>query len=150
MDPRVKRLRTAADCEQFAKNCEVRGEIELAKEARRHAIELRAMSHNADTPLEREALAAIYAYEDLLTLKNGRRTRASRTWPMLEKYGIKGAVERAVNRRDGTSGHALLVEMGYGDLAFEAVVLRHPREFSSETVEIARRRTAGEALNEEA
>ena len=37
-------------------------------------------------------------------------------------------------------GHSVLVEMGMTDLAFEAIVLRHPDSFSSETIERARQR----------
>jgi hypothetical protein len=142
MDARIARLKTPEDCEQFAVNCEARGARELAHAARRRAIELRSEKHNAKSDVEREALQAIYAYEELLTAKNGKKTHASRTWPMIERHGIIGTIERAVNRPDGTMGHALLVEMGYGDLAFEAVVLRHPQHFSAETVNRARQRMA--------
>ena len=59
---------------------------------------------------------------------------------MIKKHGILPAVERAVNRPAETSGYRVLLEMGLEDYAFEAVILRHPNSFSSETVEHARMR----------
>ena len=59
---------------------------------------------------------------------------------MIDRHGIIGAVERAVNRSAETQGYKALVEMGLEDYAFEAVVLRHPDLFSKEAVEISRER----------
>ena len=70
----------------------------------------------------------------MLSRKNGRRTRATRTWQVIERRGILGAVERAVIRPTQTAGYELLVQMGLADFAFEAVVLRHPEQFSQEAV----------------
>ena len=98
------------------------------------------MRHGAELEVEKEALQAVYAYEEILTQKNGRRTPASRTWQMISRHGILRAIERAVDRESDATGYLTLVEMGMTDLAFEAVVLRHPDNFSSETVERARQR----------
>lgn len=59
---------------------------------------------------------------------------------MIERHGILGAVERAVNRKRDPIGYSALVEVGMTDLAFEAIVLRYPDSFSSETIERARQR----------
>ena len=59
---------------------------------------------------------------------------------MIDRHGILHAVERAVNRKSDPIGYSALVEMGMRDLAFEAIVLRHPDSFSSETIERARQR----------
>lgn len=131
MDERVSRLETPEDCEQFALNVETRLP-ELAQSARRRAVELRADAHNASTAAEREALAAVYAYERVLSEKRGKKVRASRTWQMIKRHGIIKAVERAVNRPADPIGYTALAEMGMEDLAFESVVLRHPNVFSSE------------------
>src|SRR5205823_5765032 len=115
---------TPQDCEQFAINVAKRGEPELALAARRRAVELRAAAHGAKTEAEREALEAVYAYEALLSKKNGRKTRASRTWQMIERRGIINAVEHIVTQRAESMGYTLLVEMGMPDKLFEAVVVR--------------------------
>lgn len=133
MDERVARLVTPDECEQFALNVQTRLP-ELAKEARRRAVELRAASHGASAAVEPEALEALYAYERVLSGKAGKEVRASRTWQMIKRHGIIEAVERAVNRDHDTVGYRALVEMGMKEFAFEAVVLRHPELFSKEAV----------------
>ena len=82
----------------------------------------------------------MYAYEEVLAKKNGKRTRASRTWQMIERHGIIEAVERAVNRPSETAGYTVLVEMGLLEYAFEAVILRHPARFSEAAVSVSRQR----------
>jgi hypothetical protein len=140
MDEKVTRLKTPEECERFAKNALERNRRDLADEARKRSVELRAEAYGAKTRAERECLEAIYAYEEVLSAKNGRRTRASRTWPMIKKHGILGAVERAVNREAETAGYTALLEMGLQDYAFEAVVVRYPELFSPETVYRSRTR----------
>jgi len=134
MDERVQRFKTPEECERFARNV-IDKYPNLAQEARRRSVELRASAHGALTAVEAEALKAVYAYEEVLTAKHGRRIRASRTWPMIERRGIIGAVEEIVKRRKETTGYLALVGMGLQDLAFEAVVLRYPESFSKEAIE---------------
>lgn len=140
MDARVKKLKTPEECKIFARNAKDRGHPELAIQALGKATELRAEKHEAKSPAEKEALQAIYAYEEVLTKKNGKRTRASRTWPMVERCGIIEAVERAVIRSHETQGYLSLVEMGLQEFAFEAVILRHPQLFSDAAVKISNAR----------
>ena len=101
---------------------------------RRRSIQVRATGRQPQTPAERESYEAVYAYEEALSSQKGRTTRAGRTWPMIREHGIIRAVERIVTRRRETEGYRVLVEMGMEDMAFEAVVLRHPESFSPEAV----------------
>ena len=140
MDERVKRIDTAEKCEIFARNAEKRGRPDLAREAKIRAVELRAAKYGARSEAENEALQAVYAYEEVLSKKNGKRTRASRTWQMIERRGIIESVERAVNRESVTQGYTLLAEMGLENFAFEAVILRHPELFSEEAIAKSRQR----------
>lgn len=133
-------LKTPEDCDTLEKNALERNRPDLAIAARKRALELRAMAHGAISGVERECLEAIYAYERVLSKRNGKNTKAGRTWPMIKKYGILPAVERAVNRPAETAGYRALVEMGLENYAFESVILRHPTSFSPETVEHARTR----------
>ena len=135
MDEKVARLKTPEECDRFTKNALDRGRRDLADEARKRAVGFRAEAYGAKSPTELECLEAIYAYEEVLTAKNGRRMRASRTWQMIKKHGILGAVERAVNRESEATGYTALLEMGLQDYAFEAVVVRHPELFTAETVQ---------------
>lgn len=140
MDEKVAKLKTSEECERFAKNAIERSRPDLADEARKRAVEIRAEAYGAKSQAERECLEAIYAYEEVLTAKNGRRTRASRTWQMIKRHGILEAVERAVNREAETAGYTALLKMGLQDYAFEAVVIRHPELFTPETVQRSQNR----------
>ena len=134
MDHLVERLRTPEECESFAKNAAARKRPDLALEARRKAVEMKASQHNAETPLETEAFAAVYAYEALLTQQKGKKTRASRTWALIRRHGIIQAVEKEMNRPTEPGDYEALLEMGMADLAFEALVVRHPESFSAEAL----------------
>ena len=140
MDDRVKKLDTPKKCEIFAKNALLKDREDLAKQAKERAIQLKAEDYGAETLAEKEAIKAVYAYEEILSANNGKKTRASRTWPMIQKYGIINAVERAVNRKAETKGYTVLLEMGLEAYAFEAVILRYPDQFSESAVEVSRQR----------
>lgn len=130
----IAKLETVDKCETFEKNAIKNGRAELAVACRKRALEIRAAAYGAKSQAERECLEAIYAYEQVLSAKNGRKTPASRTWPMVKRHGIIGAVERAVNRKDETVGYTALVDIGLQDYAFEAVVVRYPELFSAEAL----------------
>lgn len=140
MDPRVARLKSPAECESFGQNARERGAPNLADQARKRAVQLRTESHGATSEVERECLAAVYAYEEVLSANKGKRQPATRTWQMIHRYGIIPAVERIVTKRAESIGYTALVEMDLFDLAFEAVVLRHPECFSVEAIARSRKR----------
>ena len=140
IEEKIAQLPTVKSCEKFAKNAEAQGRPELAQAAHRRAVELGAKSHGATTDAERECLEAVYAYERILSEKNGRTTRASRTWQMIDRHGILPAVERAVTRPHETAGYTALLEMGLERYAFEAVILRYPDLYSDEAVQHSRER----------
>jgi len=140
MDPRIGKLKTVEECQRFAANAERLNRPDLADQARRRAVEIKAEQHGAESAAEKECLQAIYAYEEVLSAKNGRKTHASRTWQMIDRHGILGAAERAVNRPQETAGYTALVDMGLEEFAFEAVILRHPEAFSRESVERSKQR----------
>ena len=140
MDSRIAKLQTPDACKKFIANAIRLGRQDLADEARLRFVEIRASEHGAATDAEKECLQAIYAYEEALTQKNGRRTRASRTWQMIERRGILSAAERAVDREAEATGYTALVEMGLQQFTFEAVILRYPHLFSESSVERSRTR----------
>jgi hypothetical protein len=97
---RLQNLKTPEECEQFMKNVQDKYP-DLAREARRRAVELRAKALSDKSgykdQVEMELLKALYAYEEVLSEKNKRKTRASRTWQMINRHGIIRAAERAVD-----------------------------------------------------
>lgn len=141
MDEMIAKFKTAESCEQFALNVE-KHSPERALEARRRALELRAIAYGAKTTVEQQALEAVFAYERVLSLTKGKNIRASRTWQMIKRLGILQAVERVVSRPSESAGYTALVGMGMGDKAFEEVVLRHPSYFSALAVERSKARLA--------
>lgn len=140
MDSRIANLTTVDRCRTFEKNAERMGEIELARQARVRMTEIKAELYGAKTAVERECLQAVFAYEETLFRKNGKRTSASRTWQMIERVGILAAAERAVNRPVETQGFRNLVEMGLQEFAFEAIILRYPTYFGPEAVRQSKER----------
>ena len=142
MDYRVERLRTPAECVIFAKNAIAGKRPDLALEAQRKSVQMQAATHETTSPVEAEAFAAVYAYEALLTKKNGKKTRATKTWQVVKSHGIIEAIQRAVSRPPDAASAIALRELGLEDLAFEALVLRHETAFNDATVQIARARLA--------
>jgi hypothetical protein len=135
MDEIIRVLKTPEECKQVEKIFS-----NLAQQAKLRAIELRALSHGSKQEVELELLKVLYAYEEVLTKKNKRKIHASRTWPMVHRYGIIKAAEKAVNRPTDALGYKILVEMGMQDLTFESVILRYPKAFDKKVVELARTR----------
>jgi len=139
MDDRVKKLKTPADCENFINNVKKKYP-ELVPQARLRKVELLASEYGATNQAEIEALQAIYAYEEVLFEKHGRKTHASYTWRSVKSHGIIGAVERAVNKKGDPVGFKTLAEMDMQHLAFEVIVIRYPELFSQEAVERSKQR----------
>lgn len=142
MDPRVARLKSTVDCQNFAENAIARGLPELAEQARKRSVQIRAEIHGASSPVGTECLEAVYAYEEVLSTEKGRRQPASRTWQMLKRHGIVPGVERIVTRREVSTGFTALARMGLMEFAFEAVVLRHQDSFSAGAIAISKSRMA--------
>lgn len=135
----TKHLKTPDECLDLEKRVRDTNP-NLAQRARRRAIELRAQEYGVKNDVERELLKAIYAYEEVLSHKNNRKTYASRTWQMINKYGLIHAAEKAVDRKVDPDGYKLLSEMGMSDLTFEAVILRYPSYFRVDAVDRAKER----------
>jgi len=141
MDEVIAKFKTPESCEQFAINVEGK-QPERALEARRRAVELRAQQYGANTAVELDSLAAIYAYEWTLFKKHGRHQRAAYTWRKVRNDGIVGAVQDIVLSDKETVGFRALAQEGMLDMAFEAVVIRHPEAFLPAAVRKAQSRLA--------
>jgi hypothetical protein len=142
MDYRVERLRTPAECESFAKNAVARNHPDLAAEAQRKGIYLQASTHETGSAVEAEGFAAVYAYEALLTRRNGKKTRATGTWQAIRRYGIIEAVQRAVSRPADGGDTVTLRDLGLEDLGFEALVVRNEASFSDAAIKLSKARLA--------
>lgn len=139
-DPRVTRLTNPEDCESFAKNAEDRGHPEIAQQARRAGVLLRAAKCGATTVLGLEVYRCVFAFEEARRQETGRRARANRTRKSILEKGMIATVERAVSRAGSTEGWKTLSKAGLLEFTFEAVVLRYPESFAPATVERAAKR----------
>ncbi len=107
-----------AKIEQMADRDALRNLMENAKRLERDDIywlafkrlcSLEGMAY--DDPLERDFYDVLNAYEELLTEKHGRTTKASRTRQKLKNKGVEQClIDWALG--DSTDGFRLLVEKG--------------------------------------
>lgn len=97
---------------------------------------------NQDDPLHRDFYATLAAYEELLTEKNGRTTRANRTRQKLKNKGVVQCLEDWATAPSGTDGFNLLISLGMVELTGEYLVMKYPDRFSQEAVRAASARMA--------
>ena len=92
-----------------------------------------------DDPLEREFYDVLNAYEELLTEKNGRTTKATRTRQKLQNKGVQQClIDWALG--PPTDGFKLLAERGLVELTAEYLVVKYGTKFPPDAVAAARQR----------
>jgi hypothetical protein len=94
-------------------------------------------------PLHRDFAQTLAAYEELLTDKNGRTTRASRTRQKLARKGVEQSLEDWALAVKPTEGFALLMDNNLEHLTGEHLVIKYSDRFSAEAVKQARARIEG-------
>jgi hypothetical protein len=124
----VERIKEPDLCYVFARNATRRGHPELALEAYRRAVDLRAEQHETAGEAEFAAVRAIYAYEEALSYTRGKRTRATGTWQLVNRHGLLPALHKRLSSRNGDDVTAVLKELGMEDYSFEAVGKAYPEE----------------------
>jgi len=125
----VKRINDPELCYVFAKNARRKGHPELAVQAYRRAVDLRAEQHEAASAVELSALRAIYAYEEALSYGKGKRTRATGTWQLVNRHGLLPALSKRLQSRDNEEVLPILKELGMEDYSFTAVHDAYPEAF---------------------
>tara|TARA_R110002110_G_scaffold66978_1_gene182979 strand:+ start:66747 stop:67151 length:405 start_codon:yes stop_codon:yes gene_type:complete len=127
----VTRIKEPALCYVFVENARRRGYPELAVQAYRRAVDLRAEQHEVDTEVERDALRAIYAYEEALSYSKGKRTRATGTWQLVSRHGVLTALVKRWRAGSEEALMPVLAELGLTDYSFDAVCKSHPDVFET-------------------
>ncbi|KZX56576.1 hypothetical protein A3709_05620 [Halioglobus sp. HI00S01] len=122
----VERIKEPELCYVFAKNAARRGHPELATQAHRRAVDLRAERHETNTDAEFAAVRAIYAYEEALSFSKGKRTRATGTWQMVNRHGLLNTIHKRISAKSGDDVEAVLKELGMEDYSFDAVGAAYP------------------------
>ena len=126
----VLRIKEPELCYVFARNATRRGHPELALEALRRAVDLRAEQHGVECEVELSALRAIYAYEEALSHAKGKRTRATGTWLLFNRDGMVAAVSRRLSSQATPEVAAALDELGLSYYSFESVRDAFPEAFN--------------------
>jgi hypothetical protein len=111
---------------------------DIWQQAFRRLCELEGLDQ-AD-PLHRDFFATLRAYEELLTQKNGRTTRASRTRQKLRNKGVIQCLEDWATSSAPTEGFDLLVNSGMPELTGEHLVIKYADRFSQDAVAAAKAR----------
>ncbi len=125
----VLRISEPEKCYVFARNAQRQGHPELAMQAYRRAVDLRAEEYATETEVELAAVRAIYAYEEALSYSKGKRTRATGTWQMASRHGLVEAVQKRLSSRTGDELQPVLKELGMEDYSFSAVRNAYPDVF---------------------
>jgi hypothetical protein len=125
----VERIKNPDLCYVFAKNATRNGHPELALQAYRRAVDLRAQRHEEASEAEQAALRAIYAYEEALSFLKGKRTRATGTWQMVNKHGVFPTLAKRLGARGVEGVKPALKELGMEDYSFDAVRESYPHVF---------------------
>ena len=132
MDERVLRINDPDKCYVFARNATRQGHPELALQAYRRAVDLRAGQHGTASDVEFAAVRAIYAYEEALSQARGKRTRATGTWQMVNRHGLVQAIAKRLGSRNGGDLADELEALGMADYSFEAVRQAYPEVFAQQ------------------
>lgn len=86
------------------------------------------------------------AYEQLLSEKNGKPTRASRTRQKITNKGIHKSLAEWTKGKEETNGFKLLVDVGMPEYTGEHLVLRYASRFPEDVVTLARDRLVSNGI----
>ena len=125
----VLRIKDPDLCYVFATNAQRRGHPELALQAYRLAVDLRAQTSPANEKGVFAGVRAFFAYEEALSYMKGKRTRATGTWQMIKRHGVLPVVHKRIDSRSGEDVSSTLKELGMEDYSFKAVCDAYPDAF---------------------
>ena len=117
----VLRIKKPELCYVFAANAITRGHDDLAIEAYRRAVDLRAEAHGVSSEAELMTLKAFYAYEEALSYGQKKRRRATGTWQMVNKIGILPTLHKRLQSRSLEDVQTALKLLKMEDYSFDVV-----------------------------
>jgi hypothetical protein len=132
----IARLKTANEARNVMANAKAKMQYPAYRAAFRRLCELEG--RNYDDPLHRDFYSMLAAYEELLTEKNGRTTKASRTRQKLTRKDVETCLEDWAISKTPTLGFSLLIENGMLELTAEFLIVKYSDRFSNRAVEAAK------------
>lgn len=143
----ISKLKTPEECRTVMERAKGRGMAEVYESVFKRYCELSASA--ADDPNDKLVLEfekVLAAYEQLLTEKNGRTTKASRTRQKMARHGtVQCLIDWALADNE-TEGFKLLVSAGLEEFTAEHLVVKFADRFSNEVVTAAKRRLSEHGL----
>lgn len=121
MDKLVLRIKKPELCYVFAENAIRRDREDLAMQAYRRAVDLRAEQHTDVSDAECLALKSFYAYEEAISYGQRKRKRATGTWQLVNKLGILPTLKKRISGKTAAEHLEVLKKMKMEDYSFQAV-----------------------------
>jgi hypothetical protein len=134
-------LRTAADCRLVMNRLREQNAEEAYLLVFRRYCEVSGLENdNPEDPIVRDFYETLAAYEQILTEKNGRTTRASRTIQKIKNKGIVQSLIEWTLGKTETNGFNLLIEKRFPKYTGEYLVVKYADRFPGDVVNLARER----------
>lgn len=124
---RISNLKTVKECKNMINNVRRLGRTDLIPLIERKSIMIQTRLFMGSETYSEVEEACIRA---LLTFERVKGRPATRTRPMIPRYGIVGTVDRLVSRHHDSTGIGYMQEAGMEDWSFEAVVIMYRESFS--------------------
>lgn len=147
---RINSLKSIKACDGFEKNMHLNGYEDLIPHLFRKRVylqkeELEGKIHYDDSEettaqFINDFLNALAAYEEALSIKNGRRTIAQRLRQSLKKHGLKKALIKATSKKTFTYGFRYLIENGFEEFTLENVILNNKELFDKDHVSFIKKK----------
>jgi hypothetical protein len=133
---KIARLKTVEECRGLMVNAKRLDNAEVHRLAFQRLCEL--SGEEEDTPLERDFAQALAACEELLSDKNGRKSRASKTRLKLKNKGLHQCLTDWSTGPETTDGLKILSDQDLGHLSGEYLVVKYADEFDAKVVKAAK------------
>lgn len=121
----------------IAKNANQKDELEVEEAALRKLYSI--LPSQEPGTLEFDVWRSIHALEGTLKRERGKTVRLNRTRQKIAKQGEKVTITDLINGKI-SEGFVMLIERDMAEFAFEAVALRHPKQFNEDTLHHAQTR----------
>jgi len=141
---RINLLKSIKACDSFEKNMHLNGYEDLIPHLFKKRIYLRKeelegkihfdVPEETTTQFINDFFNALAAYEEVLSLKNERRTIAVRLRQSIKRHGLKKALIRVTSKKTFTYGFRYLVENSFEEFTLENVILNNKELFDKDHV----------------